>query len=248
MQSWYKYAFIFHFWDLSIFFYLMFFINQVWKNEIKKLFFRQHALPQPKIKDTLLIKKMLTRNRRAGFPVGPCILGIRYWLLEKNLYFPCFWLTGYWKITVNCSMPNTKYPIPNTQHSYFFAWLGIGKITRTSLKGATWRKLLTLYKRFFSWWVKKKVPKTIPSTTLPSCFVAWHTWHFLFLVCLTKRKLPNCFSFSSFYLYLCKTKLQTTFLFLATKPCLEFKQMAMEQSCSTRLVWLHESCWSERIL
>ena len=74
---------------------------------------------------------------------------------------------------------------------------------------------------FFSWWVKKKIPKTIPSTTLPSCFVAWHTWHFLFLVCLTKRKLPNRFSFSSFYLYLCKTKLQPTFLFLATKPCLK---------------------------
>jgi len=38
---------------------------------------------------------------------------------------------------------------------------------------------------------------------------------------VTKRKLPNCFSFSSFYLYLCKTKLQPTSLFLATKPCLK---------------------------
>ena len=79
----------------------------------------------------------------------------------------------------------------------------------------------TLQAVFFLDGVKKKIPKTIPSTTLPSCFVAWHTWHFLFLVCLTKRKLPNCFSFSSFYLYLCKTKLQPTFLFLATKPCLK---------------------------
>ena len=26
-------------------------------------------------------------------------------------------------------MPNTQYPIPNAQHSYFFAWLSIGKIT-----------------------------------------------------------------------------------------------------------------------
>ena len=33
------------------------------------------------------------------------VLGIGYW--KKNWYSRCFWLTGYWKITVNCSMPNS---------------------------------------------------------------------------------------------------------------------------------------------
>ena len=49
-----------------------------------------------------------TRNWRAVFPVGPRILGIGYWVLEKNLYSGCFWLTG--KITVNCLIHNTQYP------------------------------------------------------------------------------------------------------------------------------------------
>ena len=63
---------------------------------------------------------------------------------------------------------------------------------RTSLKGQHNGNFWHFTSGFFSWWVKKKIPKTIPSTTLSSCFVAWHTWYFLFLVCLTKRKLPNC--------------------------------------------------------
>ena len=96
----------------------------------------------------------------------------------------------------------------------------------------------------FSWWAKKKVPKTIPSTTLPSCFVAWHTWHFLFLVCLTKRKLPNCFSFSSFYLSL-QNKTSTNFSFFGNKT---LPETAWRQSWSKRFVWPHKSCWSERIL
>ena len=87
----------------------------------------------------------------AGLPVGPWILGIGYWVLEKKVHSRCFWLTnflttdfiaetfsaikrvvknfspGYWKITVNCSIPNTQYPIHNTKHSILFCLTGYWK-------------------------------------------------------------------------------------------------------------------------
>ena len=76
---------------------------------------------------------------------------LEFWVLEKNLHSRCFGLTnflttgfitetfsaikrvvknfstGYWKITVNCSIPNTQYPIHNTKHSILFCLTGYWK-------------------------------------------------------------------------------------------------------------------------
>ena len=122
---------------------------------------------------------------------------LEFWILGigKNLYFQCFWLTGYWKITVNCSMPNTKYPIPNT-HAFLPDWaLEKLRCIQHSIPNTQY-PIPTQY--FFAWLALKNygIPTfntqhLIPNTQ-PSKFLAdWALKHYGKLYNTTQYPIPN---------------------------------------------------------
>ena len=79
---------------------------------------------------------------------------------------------------------------------------------RTTLKGVTWRISDTLQPVFSLGGERKRYQKRYHQKR-------YHQKRYQVVSCLSnKKKTPSCFSFSLFYLYLCKTKLQPTFLFL----------------------------------